>query len=99
MKVTFFLALFLSLGTISSLYSSQSVISVFPFSRGVEIRYVEVTDRTQTEITVDDKTYKLFKTRNEAVEYATSLYPKRDYIVVYVMSDAPKTTEVVEIKD
>ena len=68
-----------------------------PLSRGLEIRYIEVVDKTQTEITVDKKEYKLFKTRQEAIDYATSMYPKTDYIIVYVMSNAPKTTEVVEI--
>lgn len=70
-----------------------------PNERGLEIRYIEVVDQTQVEITVDGKKYKLFKTRIEAIDYATSMYPKTDYVIVYVMSNVPKTTEVVEIQN
>ena len=87
----------------SAINSPSKIIAAIPYStpytRGVEIRYIEVVDQTQTEITVDDKKYKLFKTRKEAIDYATNMFPKTDYVIVYVMSNAPKTTEVVEIQN
>src|SRR5687767_8794649 len=68
-------------------------------SRGIEIRYITVADKNQTEITIDHKTYKLFKTRDEAIQYVTNMSVKTDYVIVYVMNDVARTTEVLEIGD
>ncbi|MDF2450500.1 MAG: hypothetical protein K0S26_4 [Bacteroidota bacterium] len=70
--------------------------------RGLEIRYIVLEDekeKEQSEIMVDGKKYLLFKSKEEAIKVVTVADPKVDYKIVYVISDAKKDMEVIELTD
>lgn len=70
--------------------------------RGLEIRYY-VFDKKNTpipsEITIDKVKYPLYKSKEDAVQSVTASGLKKDYTIVYVVSDKSKTTEVIAIAD
>jgi hypothetical protein len=71
--------------------------------RGLEIRYYVLDKKSSatgipSEVIIDKVTYKLYKTREEAINAVTHANPKKDYTVVYVVSDKKKSTELVTIE-
>jgi hypothetical protein len=70
--------------------------------RGLEIRYMIITDKNESEkkdITIDGVTYPLFKTKELAIETTKYANPKKDYTVVYVLTDKKKNTEIISISE
>ncbi|MES2836454.1 MAG: hypothetical protein V4667_02935 [Bacteroidota bacterium] len=70
--------------------------------RGVEIRYYVFDTKPKTipsEIVVDNVKYALYKTKEEAIETVKYSGVKKDYTVVYVVSNKVKSIEIIAIVD
>ncbi|MCD6018588.1 MAG: hypothetical protein K0S53_1709 [Bacteroidetes bacterium] len=70
--------------------------------RGLEIRYIVLEDekeKEQSEIMVEGKKYTLYKSKEDAIREVTMEKSKRDYRIVYVISEKKKNTEIVELTD
>jgi len=70
--------------------------------RGLEIRYIVLEDKKiseKKEIIIEGVTYNLFKTREDAIETTKYSNLKKDYTIVYVITDKKSATEVVSISD
>lgn len=69
-------------------------------TRGLEIRYIiipEKKDKEKDEIIIDNVKYPLFKTKDSAIEYVTYAILKKDYTIVYVLTEKQKETEIIAI--
>ena len=67
-------------------------------SRKLEIRYIMLEDPSISEVMFEDKTYKLFNTKKEAIDYAAHTTDKTNYLIVYVRANsAEQTTEIIEL--
>lgn len=70
--------------------------------RGLEIRYYVFTKKPATlptEVVVDKVKYPLYKTKAEAIESIKFSGLKKDYTIVYVVSDKKKDSEIVALAD
>ncbi|MFH1321904.1 MAG: hypothetical protein ABII90_14790 [Bacteroidota bacterium] len=56
----------------------------FTSSRALEIHYMAITDTTSEYIIIDNKKYKWYDTREEAIDDFMNAFMKRDLTVVYV---------------
>lgn len=69
--------------------------------RAAEIRYTKVDlkkgEAFPKEIKINDVTYPLFKTKEEAVEHVKNMSLKSDVTVVYVASNDKKDTEILNV--
>lgn len=102
LKTTAALLLLLTLilpGNASALKSPAN--TCFSLGRAIEIRYIKVELKADQEfpkeITVEEKTYPLFKTREEAINYVKTSAVRRDLTTVYVASEEIKKKEVLDI--
>jgi hypothetical protein len=71
-------------------------------ARGIEIRYIVLTDvkeKEKKEIEVDGKKYALYKSKEDAVDAVSNAWPKKDLTIVYVISDVEKDKEIFDIAD
>ena len=71
-------------------------------TRGLEIRYIislEKLDKEKDEIIIDGIKYLLFKTRESAIESVKYNSLKKDYTIVYVISDIKRNTEIISIPE
>lgn len=76
---------------------NQSLIQT---ERGLEIRYIILTDKIakeKNEIIVEGVKYFLFKTKEAAIENIKYASPKKDYTIVYVLTEKKKNTEIIAI--
>lgn len=74
--------------------------SVSQTERGLEIRYIILTDKIakeKNEIVIDSVKYFLFKTKESAIESIKYSNQKKDYIIVYVLTEKKKNTEIIAI--
>lgn len=70
--------------------------------RGLEIRYIIIqgkTDQEKDEIIIDNIKYPLFKTKESAIETIKYANPKKDYTIVYVLTEIQKKTEIISIPE
>lgn len=73
---------------------------LFQTERGIEIRYIILKDQVakeKNELSIDGIKYPLFKTKESAIESIKYANPKKDYTVVYVLTDKKKNTEIIAI--
>jgi hypothetical protein len=70
--------------------------------RGVEIRYVKLELKEKEafpkEIKIDNVTYPLFKTKEEAYNHVKNMGVKSDITIVYVASSEVKNTEILSVE-
>ncbi len=77
--------------------NSQKIVE-----RGLEIRYYVFNKKTGTipsEITIDKVKYTLFKSKEEAIQSVKYSTPKKDYTIVYVVSEKIQSAEIIAITD
>lgn len=108
-RTVFFLISYLfCLNLLFSINIPNSHISVSHFnffsetSRGLEIRYIviqEKKDKEKVEIIIDSVKYPLFKTKELAIESVKYANLKKDYTIVYVLSETQKKTEIISIPE
>lgn len=78
------------------------IVNLQQVIRGLEIRYVVLEDKKileKKEIIIEGVTYNLFKTREDAIETTKYSNLKKDYTIVYVISDKKRATEIISISD
>jgi len=75
--------------------------SMILMDRGAEIHYTKIElkkgEAFPNTITIYDKTYPLFKTKDEAFNYVKNMGMKADITIVYVASDVVKETEMMSV--
>lgn len=70
--------------------------------RGVEIRYyvlVNSSEKMPITVTIENINYDLYKSKTEAINAIKNAVLKKDYSIVYVISEKAKETEYVVIDD
>lgn len=70
--------------------------------RGLEIRYyvlISSAKNIPTVITIENKSYDLYKSKTEAINAIKNATLKKDFSIVYVISEQAKETEYVVIDD
>lgn len=95
-----FTLLFLT-NNISSLNNNLNCIEI-KFERGIEIRYyvLKVGESSKIQsIKVDGIEYKLYKSKEDAVNSVKLAEFKKDYTIVYVLSSEKKENEIISIED
>lgn len=80
--------------------SNTNVSEVSPTRSAIEIRYIVLKDfkqKNSKEITIKGIKYSLYKTKEEAIYSVSNSEIKRDLVVVYVITDKNRETEIVEL--
>ncbi|MBI4649352.1 MAG: hypothetical protein HY738_22820 [Bacteroidia bacterium] len=79
--------------------SDKKIVS----ARALEIRYANITDTTLNYIIIDNKKYKWYNTRDDAVKDFEDAFLKQDLTVVYINTfgnkQLEKDTEYIEIQE
>jgi hypothetical protein len=100
-KLLLAIAILMSFSQPSEAAEKSTVIEMIA-ARGMEIRYTKLDPATKEiprEITIDEVTYPLFKTRKEAIEHVKGMTIKKDVTIVYVVSDEEKKSEFLTVEE